>query len=444
MATHQLAIAKATFSAGLLRPDPTSLSRESIDEFHALLNAAVQQCTPRNVQKCKQWILANIVQSTARFAALGKYLTVLATSFTEAQAAKREPSIKRKRLHILYLLNDLLYHTKYRVSDASICSKAQPILVNLFGSASSFKGCPKHLQKLLDLLAIWEEKGYYSKDYVDKLRVAVKSASEAGEYLQGGETTDDIPTAKLLKTAPYVLPAMHGDPSTPWHDLPAGNLLQHIKPNSTRPINPDMIRPMQFIAGPADEEIVQAVKNLLDDVQAIYGTESREDGKAEWDIDELGQPIILDEITGDVIDGKTYYGWSRLFCEKMKQKTKGFGGPEERGRSRSRSSSRGRKRRYSDSEDSSSEGYRRTQRRRSYSSSRSPSPKHRRSRPRSYSRSASPRRGFPPPPPQFRENLPPNPPFPIPPPFHQGFNPNFPPPPPPFNGPGAPAFGQWP
>jgi hypothetical protein len=50
MASHQLAIAKASFSAGLLRPDPTSLSREDIARFHSLLSSALIQCTPINVQ----------------------------------------------------------------------------------------------------------------------------------------------------------------------------------------------------------------------------------------------------------------------------------------------------------------------------------------------------------------------------------------------------------
>ena len=50
MASHQLAIAKATFSAGLLRPDPTSLSRDEIANFHSLLNSVVVQCSPINVQ----------------------------------------------------------------------------------------------------------------------------------------------------------------------------------------------------------------------------------------------------------------------------------------------------------------------------------------------------------------------------------------------------------
>ncbi|KAF4633774.1 hypothetical protein G7Y89_g4346 [Cudoniella acicularis] len=396
-------------------------------------------------------------------------------------ASKREPSIKRKRLHLLYLVNDILYHGKYRVNDASICGKVQPILVNLLGSAASFKACPKHQRKISDLLTIWEEKDYYSKEYIAKLREAVKNASEFGEVALGEADASTegghVSTTKLAKSAPFVMPAMHGDSTTPWFDLPAGNLMPHIVPNSTRPINPDMIKPMQFVAGPASEELVLAVKALLDDVQIIYGNEidGERDERASWDIDELGQPIMLDEITGDVLEGEGYYGWSRTFCEKMKRRKKGLDKPgheEHRvrrsvsgSRSRSRSSSRGRKRPRSDSE-SSREGYRSTRRRRtrSYSSSRSPTPENRRngnSRPRSRSqsysrspqRSSSPRRMEPYP----KDSRPPHDPLPSKPPqplnqpppippsqFQQGFNPNFPPPPPPpFNG-SAPPFGQWP
>jgi hypothetical protein len=50
MASHQLAIAKASFSAGLLRPDPTSVSRDAIADFHTLLNTLIVQCSPLNVQ----------------------------------------------------------------------------------------------------------------------------------------------------------------------------------------------------------------------------------------------------------------------------------------------------------------------------------------------------------------------------------------------------------
>ncbi|KAA8573611.1 hypothetical protein MFRU_001g04230 [Monilinia fructicola] len=379
MASHQLAIAKASFSASLLRRDPTPVSREDIADFHSRLNNVILQCSSKNVQKCKQWILEHIVQSTARFTALGKYLTVFTTSFTKSLS--REPSIKRKRIHVLYLLNDLLYHCKYRTNDASVCGKIQPILVNLLGSTASFKDCPKHQRKIQDLLKIWEDKGYYSNEYIGKLREAAKIASEVGQFTEESigstENGEQGLAPKIAKTAPFVMPAMHGDASMPWFDLPAGNLMPHIIPNSTRPINPDMVKPLQFVAGPADEELVIAVKALLDDVQTIFGAEPGQEERNISDVDELGQPIILDEITGEIIDGEGYYGWSRVFCEKMKRRRRGLDQPisERSQHSQSRSLSPQRKRCHSDSERSGRSSEERSRRRRrSYSSSRSPSP----------------------------------------------------------------------
>jgi hypothetical protein len=54
MASHQLAIAKATFAASLLRPDSTfkSVPRDQVSQFHTLLDAAIVQCSPANVQVC--------------------------------------------------------------------------------------------------------------------------------------------------------------------------------------------------------------------------------------------------------------------------------------------------------------------------------------------------------------------------------------------------------
>lgn len=50
MASHQIAIAKASFSAGLLRPDPTSVPRDDIAAFHTCLERAVSHCSPANIQ----------------------------------------------------------------------------------------------------------------------------------------------------------------------------------------------------------------------------------------------------------------------------------------------------------------------------------------------------------------------------------------------------------
>jgi len=50
MASHQIAIAKASFAASLLRPDPLSVARDEINNFQAILDDAVSRCSPSNVQ----------------------------------------------------------------------------------------------------------------------------------------------------------------------------------------------------------------------------------------------------------------------------------------------------------------------------------------------------------------------------------------------------------
>jgi hypothetical protein len=332
-------------------------------------------------------------------------LTALSTSFSgparpsASNASQREPSGRRKRLHLLYLISDLLYHAKFHANDASVASKVQPLLVGLLSSAASFKNSPKHYRKIEELLDIWENRNYYSTDYIERLREAVKIAREAEQSAEATQSPDRNGGAhvqsKPSRTTPFVMPAIHGDQGTPWYDLPAGNLMPHITPNSTRPINPALVKPLRFVAGPADENLASAVKNLLQEVNNIFGATQFEDQheNVSWDIDELGQAILHDNITGEALSGEGYYGWSKAFCEKMKRRRKGLeyvraeGHNERRSRSRSRSQSRSRSRSRSQSQSSSLSSHRYKRRRLSNSDGE-------RSRSRSNSRSRRGRRAY--------------------------------------------------
>lgn len=183
----------------------------------------------------------------------------------------------------------------------------------------------------------------------------------------------------------------------PYFDLPAGNLMPHIMPNSSAAIRPDQVRALQFVAGPADDGLVHAVKDFLKEVNDIDDSAQADVSAIVTDIDELGQTSYQDE-DGDVVYSDTYYGWSRTFCEKMKKRRDGDNGRETRARSysssrslsRSRSRSPRKRRRYSDSISSRSASRSRSRRsrdgRRAESSRRRVSGDHRkRSRPRSYS-----------------------------------------------------------
>ncbi|KAK1599461.1 uncharacterized protein LY79DRAFT_622128 [Colletotrichum navitas] len=375
MANPELAIAKASFSAILFRKEPVSLTRSDIDTFHTLLHDAIHQCSPANVQKCKRWILKNLVPSPPRVAALGKYLSALSNSLPDE--AKTKPSTRRRRLHILYILNDVLYHAVVRDQVARIATDLEASLTTLLHGAAKFRNCPKQTRKVEDLLALWEKHNYFSAATIDGLRKAVKEAPN-GEKVSKATTQDQTGSnlgSKLPKDAPYMIPSIHGDPNTPWFDLPAANWLPHLTPNSTKPMNPDMIKPLQLAPGPADKVLANAVKNLLVDVERLYSKHvppQAADSQQHMDVSEMGERIVLDEITGEIVDGETYYGWSRRFCEKMKQRRKKATKGDD-GRGRGRSHSRSRSNSYSPGRSSGSDSMPAFKRRRLSPDSRSPS-----------------------------------------------------------------------
>lgn len=376
-----------------------------------MLNHAVPE------QKCKQWTLRHLVPSNGRVAPLGKYLCALANSFTpekdrdrpktRAKGQPREPSARRRRLHILYILNDIFYHVKFREGNDNFADKCEGFLPTLIRSAASFPNCPKHTKKVQDLIALWEEHGYFGAASIAKFRAAAEQAlvlQGSGEN-NGAGADGAVAAAKASKEAPFIMPAMHGDPTMPWYDLPAGNWLPVLEPNSTRPMKPSMVKPLQLAPGPADKTLVEAVNKLLDDVDKLYSTQAC---SGPYDIDQMGEIIETDEISGDIINGETYYGWSRAFCEKMKARRKKAksGRNSDRDQRSSRSSSRssdGRSRSISRgprfgardamsrSRSSSRPGFKR---RRSSSDSRSPPRRMRSYQSRNRSRSRTRSRGY--------------------------------------------------
>ncbi|KAF5723240.1 hypothetical protein FMUND_2091 [Fusarium mundagurra] len=306
MATPELAIAKATLSATLFRADPTSLSRPEVDAFFPILTDALAKCSRPNVQKCKVWIIDKIAPSAARTTALTKYFNALSKSLQDDGS---RPSLKRRRLHLLYVLNDVLYHAVTRNEDFKFAIAWEPVLPGMIASAAAFDNCPKHKQKIADLIRLWENQQYVNSSFAKKLEDALASgvAPQTAQEAQASNVT-----LKLAKDAPFTLPSFHGDSTVPWYDLPATTWLPHLTPNSTKPMFPDQIRPIQLAAGPADKVLVNAVQDLLGEVERMFSKEQKWNDEPGNDLNELGERVVLDEITGEVIGGDTYYGWSRV------------------------------------------------------------------------------------------------------------------------------------
>lgn len=262
---------------------------------------------------------------------------------------------------MIYLIHDVLHHNKHHTAGAStpknFVEAVEGAAVDLFRLAALDQK-PRVCARLRSVLAIWEAESVLASPILKQIKETVQDPS-AGTAVAGKETTKDAPaTAKDL---PYIMPASHGDPSLPFHELPAANFMPHIIPNKSIAMRAEDIRPLQFKPGPADEVLAGVVKKFLKEVERLEDTwEYLDDEGIVPDIDDLGQMSYRDE-DGELVED-SYYGWSRSFCERMKDRLKVSQGRGRRTRSRSyssgssRSRSRHKRRRLSSSSDGSSRG----------------------------------------------------------------------------------------
>ncbi|KAL8769195.1 MAG: hypothetical protein Q9194_005517 [Teloschistes cf. exilis] len=359
----------------------------------------------------QNWLLKNTATSPAKTSAVGKFLVALASSFSTSDATgdhghanKPKPSSRRQKLHILYLVHDLLHHAKFHATNFADSDSPnqglRPYISQLVSVASAYDAekYPRHFIKINELLSLWNKGKYFPASYLATLKEASTSTSKATTWSTGnvddGEGSNArIEPTEIRKDAPYIMPPSHGDASDPYYDLPAGNLMSHIVPNSTTPIVPRAVKPLQFRAGPANEKLANIVKAFLQEADAVYGGKLPGNGVLGTDIDQLGQSITFNGPRGEPLIGEGYYGWSREFCERMKSRNK-------RGRNQTSIHSQNETRQTRQQRDYSDSDFRRS---RSRSSTRSLSPprhRGRRSTPpafddsRSHSRSRSPPRPY--------------------------------------------------
>ncbi|KAL8806023.1 MAG: hypothetical protein Q9200_005195 [Gallowayella weberi] len=342
MASHSLAIAKASLGAGLMRPEPKPVAKTEIAEFHRLLDALLAQCTAANIQLCKEWLLQNTAPSAVRTGAVGKYLVALAatlsTSIDKPGLGHITPSKKpspRRQLHILYLVHDLLHHTKFHgtglANSSSLWQTLEPYIAQLVGLAAAHNPGkhPQHFSRLSDLIDVWSEGDYFPTTFITGLQRTVSDASDgnvsstgAAMPQDGWRPTAEVGTGDSQKEAPFIMPSSHGDPSIPFYDLPAGNLMPCIVPNSSVPISSLMVKPLQMRAGPADEKLARAVKVFLRDAEAIYRPKMPEEEYDKFEIDELGQTVLFNDNSEEVPWRAPSHISSASRVDKLAQKKK--------------------------------------------------------------------------------------------------------------------------
>ncbi|EPS38957.1 hypothetical protein H072_7251, partial [Dactylellina haptotyla CBS 200.50] len=326
-ASHGTAIAKAALSASLLRADPTPVVGDEIARLHGLLEKCTTVCTSENIKTCKHWLLEHVVQSDQRVTAFGKYLLALSQSYKSQAADPLTPSSRRRRLYILYLINDTIHYTTFYSSPPMPFGKGvEPFLKDLFSLAQD-PTRKKQRARLEKLLSIWSSKHYFSEDTISEWRNEV---AKSFEHEQNIEDPQEATKEAKPKDQQVLLPALHGDPTVPYHDLPATTMLPLMRPNSPTPINTRFLKPIVLKAGPPPKALAEAVDVFVKSVDKMwYGGDMR----VMPDVDEMGVDIIkpLDGQDDDLLDEpdmiknteEGYYGWSRGFAIQMMKRRKG-------------------------------------------------------------------------------------------------------------------------
>ncbi len=195
---------------------------------------------------------------------------------------QQPPEPAFKRLHLLYLVHDVLmhYHSHRLSSGVQGSSEAieqlRPDVSKLCELAVC--GCggdtrtTSTYQPVLELLGFWEKSGLFSTSSTDQMRNAVRSADAkdwdtvldkvARDNENGQKVLDDDATK-------WILPTHHGvpsDPTAPWHELPAANGL-YLKRTKGYPLLAGALPPRGFPVSSGGQEVDPQLKK---DISALY------------------------------------------------------------------------------------------------------------------------------------------------------------------------------
>lgn len=240
-----------------------NITKLELDIILTCINDALSRCCDERVKLCREKIINS-------FGVYQQYL------FEYLVALSRSQKRRRKRLYILYVINDVLHHLK--LQKLIVDRKCSPALSSLFQKAWE---CVSNRNKLQTLLHLWRNRNYLEPSILDEIWEN-----------HGNNNVDDWSKSKQLSLGSF---------GQPYHHMPASLMMPYIKEEMQTPIDPESIKPMTNIV------ISSQVKNAMNKFQAFEkGLEA-----FEWN------PLL--ESKHSDVDALTYYGWSSEFIDINKQ-----------------------------------------------------------------------------------------------------------------------------
>lgn len=263
---------------------------------------------------------------------------------------QRPPEPGFKRLHILYIIHDVLlhYHThrdNYGTSELwDSLDRMQPDVAKLAELAAC--GCvgkaSSTCQQILELLDFWQHTVIFSTEQINEMRENVRAAdgtewdAAISKLAAREESTANLERQRREDETKWIIPDRHGvinDPTAPWHELPAANGL-YLKRTTGSPLYANELPPggikIQNGGNEADAEMKNDVLTLYDEVVKCFDKYSPVDEVQ--DVDALGNIIWKDPERPT----RNYWGFTLDGIDRRKELAARFAstiGPNEGGRS---------------------------------------------------------------------------------------------------------------
>ncbi|CAG8551793.1 735_t:CDS:10 [Funneliformis caledonium] len=133
-----------------------------IDNFQISLGMLMHDCSQSNIQRGKTWIFDHCT-TPAHFDTLICFIIAL---------SKSRP-IFEDRLHLIYLINDVLFHSERR-QEPWIKEALHPHLLALLRVAFHFMDAnEKQKEKVVKIISIWDDKQYFDDNKINALRTGI-------------------------------------------------------------------------------------------------------------------------------------------------------------------------------------------------------------------------------------------------------------------------------
>ncbi|CAG8751155.1 4381_t:CDS:2, partial [Cetraspora pellucida] len=135
---------------------------QEIDDFQVTLGMLMHDCSQSNIQRGKTWIF-NHCSSPTHYEVLLRFIIALSRSRTMFE----------DKLHLIYLINDVLFHSERR-QEPWIKEALHPNLLALLRSAFQFIDAnEKQQEKVLKIISIWGDKHYFDDIKINALKSGV-------------------------------------------------------------------------------------------------------------------------------------------------------------------------------------------------------------------------------------------------------------------------------